>query len=82
VGYLNRSKFHSYQKTPDGEKVLTTFEVKTRVSLEHVAEAERIAAWWNNKCIICITGTDDIEYVMDKEHATQVMIQMATCHVY
>lgn len=78
MGYLNRSKFHSYQKTPDGEKVLTTFEVKTRVSLEHLTEAERIAAWWNHKLIICIAGTDDIEVVMDNEHTTRVMIQMAT----
>jgi hypothetical protein len=65
-------------KNPDGNKVIATVEVKTRVSLERITEAERIAAWWNHKLIICIAGTDDIEVVMDNEHTTRVMIQMAT----
>jgi hypothetical protein len=55
--------------------------VKTRVSQEHVAEGEKIAAHWNHKLIVCISGTDDVEAVMDKEHATQVLIQMATCNM-
>jgi len=64
------------------KKVIATVEVKTRVSLERITEAERIAAWWNHKLIICIAGTDDIEVVMDNEHTTRVMIQMATWRLH
>jgi hypothetical protein len=60
--------------------VLATVEVKTRVAPEHIAEAETIAPHWNDKLIICNIGTDDAKAVMDKEHLTQVMIQMATCN--
>jgi hypothetical protein len=66
---------------PEGQKVLATIEVKMRVSPERVAEAERIAACWNHKMLVCLVGTDNIEDIMDKEHATQVMIQMATCNL-
>jgi len=68
-------------RSPEGQKVLATIEVKTRVSPEGVAEAERIAACWSHKMIVCILGTDNIEDITDKEHATQVMIQMATCNL-
>ena len=49
---------------------------------EPIAEAKTIAARWNNKLIVCIIGTDDAEEVMDKDHLTQVMIQMATCNLH
>jgi hypothetical protein len=75
------SRRDSNHKNPDNEKVLATVEVKTRVSQERIAEAERIAAAYKHKLIICIMGQDNIEEVMDKEHATQVLIQMATCQV-
>jgi hypothetical protein len=89
VDYLNQRVFlvggifrcNSNHKNPDGEKVLATVEVKTRVLQERVAEAERIAAYWNHKLIVCIIGTDDVEAIMDKEHATQVLIQTATCNM-
>jgi hypothetical protein len=68
-------------KNPNGQKVLGTIEVKTRVSPEHAAEVERIASHWNNKMIVCIVGNDNIKEIMDKEHAMQVTIQMATCHL-
>ncbi len=62
--------------------MLATVEVKTRVAPERIAEAETIAPHWNDKLIICNIGTDDAEAVMDKEHLTQVMIQMATCNLH
>jgi len=68
-------------KNPQGEKVLAMVEVKTRVSPTRIAEAERIASHWNNKLIMCVVGVDDITSVMDKEHETQIMIQMAMLHL-
>jgi hypothetical protein len=68
-------------RSPEGQKVLATIELKTRVSPEHVAEAEQIAARWNHKMIVCILGTNNKKDIMVKEHATQVMIQMATCNL-
>jgi hypothetical protein len=53
--------------------VLATIEVKKRVSPEHVAEAERIAAHWNHKMIVCIIGNaeekDFHEWIKAKKRA-------------
>ena len=68
-------------KNPNGNKVLATVEVKTRVSAQCIAAAEQIAECFNNKVIVCGIDHDDIEEVMDKEQAMQIMIQMSTMNL-
>jgi hypothetical protein len=68
-------------KDPNGNKVLATVEVKSRVSPQRIAAAERIAQQYDNKLISCGLDSDNVEEVMDKEHAPQIMIQMSTFHM-
>jgi hypothetical protein len=73
-------------RNPDGEKVLAAVEVKTRVSPQRIADAEgiaaRYAARYATNTIVCIIGVNCMEDVMDKEHATQVLIQMVTLNLH
>jgi hypothetical protein len=65
-------------KNPNGNKVLAPVEVKTRVSTQRIAEAEKNAAKYNNKVIICGLHCNNVDEVMNNDHATQIMIQMST----
>jgi hypothetical protein len=69
-------------KNPHGGKVLATVDMKFRVAPESITEAKTITAHWNNKLIVGIIGTDDAKEVGDKDHLTQVLIQMATCNLH
>jgi hypothetical protein len=68
-------------KAPGGRTVVATVEVKTRVSPQRIAQAEEIARQYTDKPIVCVVGENNMSDVMDKDHATQVLIQMITLKV-
>ncbi len=48
-------------------------EVKTRVSLEKIAKAERIAMKYNNQVIQCNFGDEVRLDCVEKDHSNQIM---------
>jgi hypothetical protein len=69
-------------KAPGGREVVATVEVKTRVSPQRIVQAEEIARKYNDKPIVCVVGENTMSDIMDKDHATQVLIQMITLKVH
>jgi hypothetical protein len=63
------------------EAEIATVEVKTRASLDRIAEAERIAQKHNMKTIKCVVGDDVWKECVDADHATQILIQLCTLQV-
>jgi len=60
-------------------QVLATVEVKTRVSTDQIASAEQLAAKYveDSGPILCTVGDDVWKEVVDKDHSTQIMVQLS-----
>jgi hypothetical protein len=67
---------------PESNKKAAVVEIKTRVSLQRILAAEEIHAKYNdNKIIETFIGSPVFEEVVEKDHATQLMMQMSTVGV-
>jgi len=58
------------------EQQLAVVEVKTRVSVEKIAEAERIAKKYGEKVIHCNCGDEAWLECIEKDHSNQIMCQV------
>jgi hypothetical protein len=60
-------------------QVLATVEVKTRVSADRIVSAEQLAAKYveDSGPILCTVGDDVWKEVVDKDHSTQIMMQLS-----
>jgi len=56
--------------------IVASMEVKTRVAAEQVDEAQQIAAKYQHKLITCEIGDDVWNECVEKEHSTQVILQL------
>ena len=56
-----------------GVTQVAVVEVKTRVSMEKIAEAERIATRYNKKVIQCNFGDEVWLDCVEKDHSNQIM---------
>jgi hypothetical protein len=63
-------------KTSVDELTVAVVEVKTRVSLDKIAEADRIAKKYQHKTIFCNIDDDTWKECVEQEHSNQVMVQM------
>jgi hypothetical protein len=61
---------------------IATVEVKTRVSMDRIAEAERIAQKYNMKNITCRIGDEVWVECVEAEHSTQIMIQLCVVRCF
>ncbi len=60
---------------PEGNKKVVVVEIKTRISLERIRATEEIRAKYNdNETIETFIGSPIFEEVVEKDHATQLMI--------
>jgi hypothetical protein len=60
-------------------QVIATVKVKTRASADQIASAEQVAAKYveDSGLILCTIGDDVWKEVVDKDHLTQIMVQLS-----
>jgi hypothetical protein len=63
-------------RTSTGDLKLAVVEVKTRVSPEKVAEADRIAKKYKEPVIVCDYGDDIWNECIEEDHSNQLLVQM------
>ena len=85
VGLLENKTYPWMAASPDGvavvgfmpeENVVASIEIKTRVSMERIQQAEEIAAKYQHKLIVCEIGDETWEECVESEHSTQVLLQL------
>jgi hypothetical protein len=63
-------------KFNDDQLIVASVEVKTRVAVERAEEAKKIASKYQYKLITCDIGDDTWNECVEREHSTQVILQL------
>jgi hypothetical protein len=63
-------------KTNVDDLQVAVVEVKTKVSIDKIAEADRIAKKYQHRTIFCKVDDDTWKECVEQEHSNQVMVQM------
>jgi hypothetical protein len=85
VGLLENKTYPWIAASPDGvavvgfqedENVVASIEIKTRVSLEQIQQAEEIAAKYHHKLIVCDIRDETWKECIEEVHSTQMLLQL------
>jgi hypothetical protein len=60
----------------EDENVVASIEIKTRVSLEQIQQAEEIAAKYHHKLIVCDIRDETWKECIEEVHSTQMLLQL------